>query len=145
MRCIFGHKWETVAIDTSLSWHYVRDPDRSFDHILLYQVCKHCGERQMDYDDPTEDGIKYAKEQSTLVAKIRSKWVRAGIIPDRDRIEYVDPSYAPMRGFEKIVGQLKRDPEFKDLLKNKMIDDALGQLEVAVKLHVNNQPKVETE
>lgn len=47
--------------------------------------------------------------------------------------------YAPLRGFEKHLSAMKADPELQDLLsKHSMVDDALGELEVAIKLHYNN-------
>ena len=145
---IFGHKWRTVAIDTSVSWKYVAKPDSSYDHILLYQVCDRCGGRQMDYDDPTEEGKNYAMKGNDAVAYLRSKWIHAGFIraPKNPMdITFVDPKYAPLRGFEEWAKWFKRDPEMAALIKNQMVDDALGQLEVAIKLHVNNTPKVDTE
>lgn len=142
------HKWKTVAIDTgSVTWHYVRDPDRSFEHILLYQECERCGERQMDYDDAHEAGRKYAAEGSDAVARMRSIWIHSGDIPvphNSDKLKYIDPKYAPHGSFEKWLRALKVDPSMEDLLKQQMVDDALGQLEVAVKLYANNMPK-ETE
>jgi len=136
------HKWHTVAIDSGIEWYYKRDPQTSFSHILLYQVCSCCGERRMEYDDPTEGGRSYAKEGNTTVAKLRSKWIHASYIrspKDPKEITYVDPEYAPLRGFEEWAKAFKKDDEMSELLKHKMVEDALGQLEVAVKLHLNNQ------
>lgn len=132
------HKWRTVAIDVSVTWHYKADPSNEYPHILLFQICDECGERRLDYDDPTEQGKSYAMHGSNTVAKLRSKWIHGGIInaPADDRkIEWLDPSFAPLRGFEKWVKAFKRDPKMKELLENhQMVDDALGQLEVAIKL-----------
>lgn len=134
------HKWRTVAIDTSCSWHYKVTPDKSVDHILLFQVCDKCNERQMEYDDTSDEGRSYAIKGNDSVARLRSKWIHGGIIyPPKNLadITYIDPSYAPLRGFEEWAKRFNRDPEMKELLTHKLVDDAFGQLVVAVKLCAN--------
>jgi len=138
------HSWRTVAIDTSISWCFLIKPDDNIPHVLLYQVCERCQARQMDYDDATDDGVKYARAGNTSVATLRSKWIHANIIrppKNPNNIIYVDPNYAPLRGFENWLKALQRDPEMKSMLQQQMVDDALGQLEVAIKLYVNNLPQ----
>jgi hypothetical protein len=144
MFCGFlGHKWRTVAIDTSCQWFFTANPDKPRDHILLYQICDRCGSRQMEYDDAEIEGRNYAVSGNSSVAERRSKWIRGGVIVTPKNladITYVDPNYAPLRGYEQWVNGFKKDPEMAELLKHQMVDDALGQLEVAIKLHVNNAP-----
>jgi hypothetical protein len=79
------------------------------------------------------------KKAATAVAKMRSKWVHAGlIIPpksgDENKVTYIDPAYAPYGSMQKYIDMMKRDPAVQDMLDEKMIDDAFGQLEVAIKL-----------
>lgn len=136
------HLWKTVAIDyESYGWHKVVNPDKTFDHIVRFLVCEKCGERSMAYDDPTIEGRDFAENHSNNIAKTRSKWIHSGVIRNSDAVQFCDPSYAPLGDFEKWIQQLKEDPDMQDLLQQPMIDDALGQLEVAVKLHLNNKPK----
>ncbi|SRR6056297_3833 len=139
------HKWKTVAIDTgSVTWHYAVNSGKAFPHILVYQECEHCGARQMEYDDALDEGKTYARNGNSIVAKMRSIWIHSGDIPmphNKKHIKFIDPKYAPLGDFEKWARAIKTDPEMEPMLKNQMIDDALGQLEVAVKLHVNNQPQ----
>lgn len=138
------HDWNTVAIDTSHGWLFVNNPTEKSNHILLYQVCKNCGKRQMEYDDPTEKGRTYAIGGNDTVAKSRSLWIHSGEIrvPKKsENITFIDPAYAPLGDFEHWLRSIRADPALADMLQEKMVDDALGQLEVAVKLHVNNKPK----
>jgi len=148
---MFGFKsrvWRTVAIDTSHGWTRKVNDEKVFEgqHIILFQICDRTGERRIIADDATEEGRKFAMERHCDVALQRSKWVIAGVISHFDpaSIDFLDHKYAPLRGWENVIKALKRDPEFKEMLKHQMIDDALGQLEVAAKLYANNQPKVET-
>ena len=134
--------WRTVAIDTRISWHFVKDPDREYDHVLVYQVNDKTGKRRMIYEDANEQGREYAEKGSDPVAKMRSKWVHAGLIlpskpGDENKITYADPSYAPYGSMQKYIDVMKRDPAVQDMLKEQMVDDAFGQLEVAIKLVQN--------
>jgi len=138
------HKWKTVAIDTSCHWHFVKNPGDKNTHILLYQVCEKCGERQMEYDDPTKEGRAYAIAGNDNVAQRRSVWIHSGDIPmpkNSNSIKFTDPDYAPHGHFERWLRALKVDPALEDLLKQPMVKDALGQLEVAAKLCAKNAPK----
>lgn len=141
----WGHDWATVAIDNTHGWHRTVAGEKVFDgqHTIVFQVCKKTGKRRIYADDATEMGRKFAMEKHCDVARQRTIWVEGGRIDhyDPDKIVFVDQSYAPLNGFEDVIRNLKSDPDFEDLLKNKMVDDALGQLEVAIKLHINNQPK----
>lgn len=57
---------------------------------------------------------------------------------DTVQTEWIDPTYARLAGFEEYISAMKKDEKFKDLLANHpMVDDALGQLEVAIKLSLN--------
>jgi len=144
------HLWDTIAIDTSNGWHKLdkksREETFKSDHIIKFQKCHNCGKRRIEAADATQEGRTFALERHCDVALQATIWEEAGQITGYNdkNIVWVDTSYAPMRGFENFIKNLKKDPEFKELLKNQIIDDALGQLEVAVKLHVNNTPQVDT-
>ena len=125
-----------------MGWHYSKDKDTEFDHILLYKVCTECNERSMGYDDPTTHGKDYAIAGNDSVAKARTFWIEAGMIKTTKKIDFLDKSYAPAAGIEQLIASFKKDKEFSALIEDhKMVDDALGQLEVAVKLCVNNKKK----
>lgn len=131
--------WRTVAIDTRVSWRFVKDPTREFEHVLVYQINDVTGERRMTYDDASEEGREYAEKISDAVAKLRSKWIHGGIIlpPDSintDNVTYIDPAYAPLGSMQKYIDMIKRDPEVAEMLNHQMVDNAFGQLEVAIKL-----------
>ena len=151
--CTFfkNHDWKTVAIDTTHGWMRKnrKSGEKTFEaqHIIKFVVCKHCGKREIQADDPTADGRSYALNGHEDVGIVRAVWEETGKVTrfNAKDITWVDPSYAPLQGFEKIIDALKKDPEFKELLSNQMVDDALGQLEVAVKLHVKNKIQVDTE
>ena len=139
------HVWRTVLIDTSQGYT-VTDPYTSevseFEHILLYQVCDGCGGRQFAYDDAKENAREYAKTKHSGVALKRTKWVQGGIIVPSSTSKpytFIDPSYAPLKGFEEWAKAFSNDPEMKKLIQdNQMVDDAFGQLEVAVKLCIRS-------
>lgn len=145
-----SHDWKTVAIDTTNGWSRTdlttKDVLYKADHIIKFLVCKNCGKRSIISDDAKADGRKFAMEGHSEIAIQRAIWEETGKITGyrNDSITWVDKSYAPLKGFEEIINSLKKDPEFKDMLQHQMIDDALGQLEVAVKLYVNNQPQKDT-
>lgn len=133
------HRWRTVAIDTRYGWYFVRNPDKVFDHILLYQICDKCKERRVSYDGPTEEGRKYAEFKNDSVALCRSIWIHKGTIHNAEKgsshITYIDTAYAPLAAFEDYIKQMRTNPEISQMIKDhQMVSDALGQLEVAVKL-----------
>jgi hypothetical protein len=140
---MFGHKhkWTTVAIDTSNGYtsrnkHDPDDKGTGFAHIIKFMKCS-CGARKIEADDPTKMGREFAMEQHIDIGLQRTIWVESGEITgyDQDKITWVDTAYAPLRGFEKHLSAMKADPELKDLLsKHSMVYDALGELEVAIKL-----------
>lgn len=132
-------KWRTVAIDTRFNWHYIKNPNITFDHVLVYQINDSTGERRLVYEDATEQGRLYAEKGNSSVAKARSRWIHGGMIfpptpGNQNKVTYIDPTYAPLGSMQKYFDMMKKDPAVKDLLKEQMVDDALGQLEVAVKL-----------
>jgi hypothetical protein len=138
------HAWRTVLIDTSEGCSVATPGENeNIRHILLYQICNNCGVRQFKYDDPREVTQQFAKNKNSEVALKRTKWIEAGIIDAASNLEYmtfIDPSYAPLRGFEEWAKAFATDPEMCALVKNhSMVDDALGQLEVAVKLCIDNE------
>lgn len=142
------HKWATVAIDERFGWARRNDPNVGGQHIVRYIKCTKCGERSMAYDDTDKSAAEYAEKEHSDVASARVAWIHAGTIePHKNRIKWVDKSYAPLSGFDSWLTALKKDPAMKELLEQSMVDDALGQLEVAVKLHINNipTPKVDDE
>jgi hypothetical protein len=55
----------------------------------------------------------------------------------KNKVTYIDPAYAPYGSMQKYIEMMKRDPAVQDMLDEKMIDDAFGQLEVAIKLVQN--------
>lgn len=144
--CFFNHDMKTIAIDTRHGWQSTnRITDETKDngqHIVVYSVCSRCGKREMKYDDATEPGREYAENGHSGVAKVRAIWLGGGPITTKvsKKITWIDPSYAPLGGFEPYLAAMKNDPELKDMMKDhKMVDDALGQLEVAIKLCQNNK------
>ena len=134
------HKWNTVAIDERFGWKS-NSGSNSGMHIVRYTECAKCGERGIEYDDPEDHSRKYAREGHSDVASARVAWIHGGYIePHSKALLWVDKTRAPLQGFESWLKALKSDPSMKDLLSQSMVDDALGQLEVAVKLHINNLP-----
>jgi hypothetical protein len=57
------NRWRTVAVDTRASWHFDKDPDREFEHVLVYQINDKTGERRMTYDDASDHGREYAENR----------------------------------------------------------------------------------
>jgi len=149
MKCkILGHHMSTVAIDTSHGWQRANGADGKFvdqgQHTLLYRKCSRCNYRDMIYDDATADGRDFAEHRHSDVAISRTKWIQAGVITgyDDDKILFVDQKYAPLGDFDSLIRELRNNPKYKSQLKqHSMIEDALGQLEVAIKLSVNNTDK----
>ena len=138
------HRWTTVAIDTSNGWtttdRITRKTDE-YQHIIEFQHCQ-CGARRIDAVDALEAGRNFALNKHSDVALQAAIWIASGNITKyhATHITWIDPAFAPLGGFEKYLVAMKKDPELKKLLKeHSMVDDALGQFEVAVKLHMNNQ------
>ena len=60
LRCKFsGHTWKTVAIDHGHKFYFVKDPDTALNHIIMFQMCKHCDQRRMTYDEGEKMGSDY--------------------------------------------------------------------------------------
>jgi hypothetical protein len=138
------HKWKTAAIDTSNGFHTINSrtgkPDKASSHIIKFQYCS-CGDRQIVADDPTEQGRIFALNRNDAVALQRAIWEESGkitgfVVAD---ITWIDPVYAPLGGFEEYIKAMKSDQGLTTLLKeHPMVDDALEQFEVAIKLCINN-------
>lgn len=143
--CLISHDIKTVAIDTGYVWKYKIAPDKKYSHIVEFGVCKRCNKRFIEYRDATEEGRSYAKNGHEDVAITRAKWLSGGSLTEDGRTKYVDffdTSYAPNHGVDQWLDAFKNDEEFGKLIKeNKLVDDALGQLEVAVKMCNNNKIK----
>jgi hypothetical protein len=141
------HKWTIVAIDTSNGWRRLgKDKEVVFnaDHIIEFMCCKVCGDRKIDASDATEDGVEFALTRNNSVALQRTIWEASGKITgyNGDCITWIDPSYAPLGSVDDYITAIKNDENFKELMKShSMVDDAMGQLEVAIKL-CNNNPQV---
>jgi hypothetical protein len=140
------HNWITVAIDTSNGWRKL-GPDKEVlynaDHIIEFMCCKTCGARKIGASDATEEGIDFALTRNKSVALQRTIWEASGKITgyDDDCITWVDSSYAPLGSIDDYINAIKKDKDFKELMKShSMVDDAMGQLEVAIKL-CNNNPQ----
>jgi hypothetical protein len=57
----------------------------------------------------------------------------------QSQIVWVDTSYAPLGSVDQYINAIKDDENFKELIKShSMVDDAMGQLEVAIKICNNN-------
>jgi hypothetical protein len=138
------HKWSTVAIDTTNGFHTLDkdsgSPKTTANHIIKFQQCG-CGQRQIDAADATERGRDFALNEHSDIALQRTIWEESGKITGYTgtSIVWVDPAFAPLGGFESYLTAMKNDPALVALLKeHSMVDDALGQFEVAIKLHINN-------
>lgn len=131
----FNCKWDTVAVYTGFSWSESANLERSTEHIILFQKCIRCNRRRFEYDDPTHQGRHFAESGSIPVALARTQWVHAGKIEitQPDKMTYIDPSLAPLRGFENWLEAIKNDPAMNTLVEDsQLVKDALGQLEVAI-------------
>ena len=140
------HKWTTVAIDTSNGWTSQRrnsDVKIEADHIIEFMCCKRCGARKIGASDATDDGADFALTRNNAVALQRSIWEASGKITGyvSQCITWVDSSYAPLGSVDANIKAMKNDKDFKELMKShSMVDDAMEQLEVAIKL-CNNNPQ----
>jgi hypothetical protein len=140
------HKWKTVAIDTSHGCSKVdlmtqKASSEYMPHIIKFQHCA-CGERKIEADDADSLNREYAMKHHTNIALQRTLWEESGKITnyDDEKITWIDPTFAPLGGFEAYLKAMKADPELQQMLTDHtMVDDALGQFEVAVKLHMNNK------
>ena len=126
-----------MAIDTGITWIFKDEPNKSYNHILVYQINDKTGQRRMEYDDATEHGKSYAEAGNSIVAKLRSHWIRNGEIKrhKNSNITFYDSSYAPLKGFQKWFDGAKNDEEIKPLLKHQMVKEAFEELETIIKLH----------
>jgi hypothetical protein len=105
--------------------------------------CKRCGARKIGASDATEDGADFALTRHNGIALQRTIWEASGKITGYldDCITWVDSSYAPLGSVDAHINAMKNDKDFKELMKShSMVDDAMEQLEVAIKL-CNNNPQ----
>jgi len=135
------HDWKNVAYDCGFNTTYT-DTQRTEYHDVYWTKCKLCGER--GFDRP-RDSLNHKS-----LTKAKMRWIELDMITGTKEIEVYDENYQlynqssniykfqPMTGTQRILKYLKNDSEFKDLCNNhKMIKDAFGELETAVKLHEN--------
>ena len=103
--------------------------------MLTYIVCKNCGKRKFEVSGLEERGSKHSS-----IEKQKDKWLAgSNSIGFTDEGEILDVSMFPTQGINNLMERFKDDKEFGKLIKNnKLVEDALGQLEVALKLSLNN-------
>jgi hypothetical protein len=142
------HNWITVAIDTSNGWTKTSPKTNkitfSENHIIKFMCCKNCGGRSIMAVDANPDGVAFAMKEHNGIALQRAIWEDTGKITGYldDKINWVDSSYAPLRSVDAHINAIKKDKDFKELMKShSMVDDAMEQLEVAIKLCNNNTPQ----
>lgn len=139
-------KYNTVAFDSSYNTtHKAMDGHESTHYHHLYWLkCNECGHRKFD---------KGSANQHSGVEMSRLRWIEQNIVSGADKLDVYDEDYVatnpkdttylkykPVIGVGKILKTLKTDVEFKELHKHQLVEDALGQLEVAIKLCMNNTP-----
>lgn len=127
------HDWKTVAIDSGFHTTYEDKDARPLAHVITYKVCKDCEDRSFDV---TGLDLRYGSPHKG-VAKQTDLWM-AGAVKSlyfTEDAEFFDPMYVPKFGIEAAMQQFKNDPAFSEMIKNhKLVEDAVGQLEVALKL-----------
>jgi hypothetical protein len=130
------HRWVTVALDESFGWIRYKGTtnETSGNHLIRYVECSQCKTRDLVCDDSGQEINDYAMKHHSEVAVAKSKWIHGGIIENGNKVIWMDLSRAPLKGFATWLAAIKKDPEMAVLLKDPMVDSALGQLEVAVKL-----------
>ena len=133
--------WQTVAIDTRFTWHYLRNPDKSYNHIVCYQINAKTNARRIRLNDALDEGRKYGEEESTSIAKAKVHWVEGGIIqpPKHAKdVVYIDSAYAPHGDFESIINMVNSTPALQSALGDqKQVNDAWNHFVTSVKLCKN--------
>lgn len=138
--------WQTVAIDRGFFWKTTNMLSKETDsgqHNIRWLVCTKTGERDFTCDDKDEKLREYAMKKHDDVQEASIKWIHAGILKDGKHVTWVMPEYAPLGGLQAHIDALKADPEVKKILKEKMVDDALGAFEIAAKLHLSKMREKE--
>lgn len=137
------HEYNVVAFDSSFYTQYT-DTEQKRQHHLRWLRCKHCGQRHMETDGATRHrGVEQAK----------NRWVEQNIVWLTAEGEVYDPDYEcvtpptastmgtfkfkPITGTQRLLNQLRDDPEFRKLCHHQMVADAFGELETVVKMHEN--------
>jgi len=146
MACWRRCDWTTDVLDNRWGWEKTSLDGSSTQgkHNVVLMSCRKCGGRRIDCIDQDPKLNDFALTEHSGINLVRLLWIEKGEVwgeADSKYLLYLNKDLAPMGGFEQVIKELKSDPEFTELLSNQMVDDALGQLEVAVKLHYNNQPK----
>lgn len=130
------HKWKVVAIDYSFSWKGVYT-DSKDNHVLVYEVCERTGQRRAYCDDKDESAKKFG-ENRTDIERVKQLWIHKGKIkqPKDDKdIEWFDGDYAPLGVFNDLMTDIQNNSEIQELRdQHKLVDDAINQLDVAIKL-----------
>jgi len=139
------HEYATVAYDAAFVTIFKDRADMH--HHLRWKKCRLCGDRSFDHDHAYKH---------TGVERVNNHWIENGVIMGTAKLEVYDEDYTlvsrPTSGFEvwkykqltgveKLINQLKEDGEFKELLKNQMVKDAMDELETIIQLHTNLQDK----
>lgn len=142
---LFGckHKWVTVALNQGFGW--IRNEGKPEEttgwHLIRFVECSRCQVRDLQCDDIGEKNYKFAMEKHEDIAVARSKWVHGNIIENGKKITWMDIRRSPYGNFESWVRALHDMPDMKKTLENPTVAEALGQLEVAIKLaHDTTQP-----
>lgn len=124
------HKWKTVAIDSGFHTTF-EDSERKLGHVITYKVCEECGKRDFSVSALDQrGGSHYGVQKQT------DKWM-AGTkqMHFTDEIEILDQEYLPVAGIEALIQKFKDDPHFSEMIqKHKLVKDAVGELEVALKM-----------
>jgi hypothetical protein len=148
LKMFHKHKWQVVAFDTGYCSTYADRPDLGkVYHQVSFQQCR-CGERRMVIElDGSGQG---SASRHKALNQAKHLWAVVGELQLSNEADVYDPDYQmisnpqqdvrvwrykPVTEIDKILNMLRNTEEWKNLSKHQMVDDALGELETAIKLH----------
>jgi hypothetical protein len=137
------HDWRTVAIDTSNGWTLTNHEKVKTTalHTVIFSKCAKCHARKIIANDVELNDKVYVATKNRAIELQRTIWEEANRVTGyvQSQIVWVDTSYAPLGSVDQYINAIKDDENFKELIKShSMVDDAMGQLEVAIKICNNN-------
>lgn len=119
----------------------MHEPERQFEHIVMYQINDKTGERRLAYDDAKDEGREYAEKGNSAVAKARTLWEQGGKIrapKDHKDVDWLDAEYAPHGDFEDLIISVERDDTMQEALDdNPQVKQAWEHFVTSVKLTKN--------
>ena len=148
--CKHRHHISVVAFDPGYHTKFT-DTDDILTHHLEFQKCAACGEnRCVVINDGFPAYHKASAKKHSSIALAVHLWKEKNELQlSKEATVFCDDyetntplpkdvriwKYKPLTGIDKILKTLANDKEFSELAsKHQMVDDAFGQLEVAVKL-----------